>query len=105
MKYRVLKSNEPAGDWTIYQPKKFGLDQWNQIVGGYIELVAVLYKNKRCTMIVNETGAIQDGAREALSINAAATEIYHAASRARGEDWIGPPYIHGNVILFDGSLP
>lgn len=50
-------------------------------------------------MIVNETGAIQD---PPLPVNKKATDIYHNASRARGQDWVGPPHVHGTVILYEG---
>lgn len=53
-------------------------------------------------MIVNEMGAIETADRGPLPINEKATEIYHAASRARGQDWVGAPYIHGDVILYEG---
>jgi len=69
------------------------------IVGGFVECVWVLHQGKRTLMIVNETGAVQD---PPLPVNNKATEIYHNASRARGQDWEGAPYIHGTVILYEG---
>jgi len=74
-------------------------DEAKKIVGGWTECVWVLHQGKRTCMLVNETGAIQD---PPLPINKAATEIYHQASRARGRDWVGPPHIHGTVILYEG---
>lgn len=74
-------------------------DEAKKIVGGWTETVWVLHQRKRTCMLVNETGAIQD---PPLPINKKATEIYHNASRARGQDWKGAPYIHGTVILYEG---
>ena len=46
------------------------------IVRGHIEYVRVLYKGEERYLIVNDTGSIQ---RPRLSINKAASLIYHAA--------------------------
>lgn len=60
-------------------PGEPSLDEMQKFVGGFIELVTVLYKGKKCHMIVNENGIA-----EGLPVNETATEIYYAASRARG---------------------
>ena len=78
------------------------LEVMQSTVGGDVEYVAVLYKNKRTYMVVNEMGAMAVHGRPPLPVNKAATEIYHAASRARGLDWAGPPEIHGDVLLLEG---
>lgn len=64
--------------------------------GRYAEMVWVLHKDRRTLMLVDEIGAIMG-----LPVNPRATEIYHQASRAQGRDWEGPPYIHGDVVLFE----
>ena len=78
-------------------------DEMRNFVGGYIELVHVLYQGKASQMIVNEEGATDFMKEYPLPINRAATEIYHNASIARGEDWPHDmsPFIHGDVILLE----
>ena len=69
--------------------------------GSHLEFVWVLHNNKRTLMIVDELGAIPVKSGYPLPINMKATDIYHNASRSRGKDWVGPPYIHGDVLLFE----
>lgn len=69
--------------------------------GNWAEMVWVLHKDKRTLMLVDELGAVAAKPGYPLLINPKATEIYHNASRARGHDWVGPPYIHGDVVLFE----
>jgi len=93
---------------------------------GFVEHVTVLYKGKRASMYVHDEGRIIG-----LPVNKAATEIYWAASRARGvepSDQVereadkqafserfkadftvdldtrpnDPPFIHGNAVLLEG---
>lgn len=71
------------------------------IVGGFVEVVWVLHQGKRTCMLVHETGAIEN---PPLPINTKATDIYHQASKARGKDWVGPPFVHGTVILYEGMV-
>ncbi len=55
---------------------------WSEMqryVGGNLEIVNVLYKGKKCHMLVHEEGMLVP-----LPKNPVATEIYYAASRARG---------------------
>ena len=54
-------------------------------VGGHIEIVSVLYLGKKAHMIVHEEGMILQ-----LPVNGTATEIYHAATKARGVDPLNP---------------
>ena len=56
-------------------------DKMKEFLGGHSEHVTVLYKGKRASMFVHEFGRILG-----LPRNAVATEIYFAASRARGKD-------------------
>lgn len=71
-------------------------------VGGDIEYVQVLFEEAPCYMLVNEIGALPMNNRGPLPINAWATDVYHNAMRARGKDWIGPPFIHGDIVLYQG---
>lgn len=106
MKYTIISvcGNETTGECG---KGGLGLEAAQKVVGGYIELVSVLHEGKACHMIANEMGALYmwgHNKNQQLDINRKATEIYHAASRARGQDWNGAPYIHGNVILYEGRL-
>ena len=77
MKARLIM---PDGTETVKEwPGEPPYEDMKEFVGGYIELVTVLNGGKRCHMIVNEEGMILG-----LPINDAATEVYYAASRARG---------------------
>lgn len=68
------------------------------IIGGHLEHVTVLHKGARADMFVEEFGAVNG-----MPVNVAATEIYWAASKARGEhpERDGAPKIHGIAVLFD----
>ena len=78
-----------------------------EIVGGDIEHIHVLYKEKPTYMIVNETGAVQN---PPLPINKAASHIYHTwAAQQEGKTieqaFNEMPPIHGDVaLLFDCKL-
>ena len=56
-------------------------DKMKEFLDGHSEHVSVLYKGKPASMFVHEFGRILG-----LPRNAVATEIYFAASRARGRD-------------------
>ncbi|KKM83738.1 hypothetical protein LCGC14_1306380 [marine sediment metagenome] len=56
-------------------------DKMKEFLDGHSEHVSVLYKGKPASMFVHEFGRILG-----LPRNAVATEIYFAASRARGKD-------------------
>lgn len=56
-------------------------DAMVEFLGGQPESVTVLYKGRRTLMFVHEMGRVIG-----LERNPAATEIYFAASRARGAD-------------------
>jgi hypothetical protein len=101
------------GSYTVIHPD--GREQihrgWNALpsresmqatVGGDIEYVHVLHKGKRTFMVVNEIGATDLKPGYPLPVNPKATEIYWAASRARGASVEGAPHIHGVAILFEG---
>jgi hypothetical protein len=75
----------------------------SEIVGGFPELVHVLYRGKRAQMFVNE-----DGHRLGLAPNIEATRIYHAASVNRanlpeGTILTGVPIIVGPAVVLDGA--
>ena len=70
------------------------------VQGGSLEHVSVLFEGRRADMFVDEYGAIRKGSRPPLPINDAATAIYHAASKARGQSAVGAPMIHGPAVLF-----
>jgi hypothetical protein len=66
-----------------------------------LEHVSVLYNGKRADMFVDEFSSIvrpKDG-RYPLPVNEAATDIYHAASRMRGENLTNAPKIHGPAVV------
>lgn len=69
--------------------------------GNFAEIVWVLHNNQRTLMLVDEFGALPVREGYPLPVNTKATEIYHQASRARGKDWEGPPYVHGDAMLFE----
>lgn len=71
--------------------------------GGMLERVAVLFNDKRCDMIVDESGALKG-----LPINARASLIYWTAT-CRGRtgasfDPLAGPLIHGRAVLYDGVV-
>ena len=76
---------QPDGTTEIHELEgmpRYDDDVWKQakeFIGGYFEFVHVLFNGERCDMIVDE-----DGIMKQLPVNAVATEIYYAASRARG---------------------
>lgn len=66
------------------------------------EHVHVLYNGERRSMFVDEFGTGAFG-HEALPVNEAATQVYWAASRYRGDDPAQDPHaarIHGVAVLF-----
>lgn len=103
--------------YTVYQPSgemQRGLVEWPEepgytkiaaliepIVGGPIEHVTVLHNSKRADMFVDEMGHMRTGGPKPL--NEAATRIYYAASRARGDE-PGDHYIAGPAVLFDEEV-
>ncbi len=66
---------------------------------GYVERVIVLHEGKRQNMFVHEEGALVG-----LPENPAATEIYHAATKARGHSTAGAPKIYGPALLCVGAV-
>ncbi len=87
-------------------PDDPSLTTMQEFVGGDIELVTVLYKDKRCHMIVHGEGAIIG-----LLVNPIATNVYHEAvvkprCKERKIPYIPNAYamIHGPAILFEGTL-
>lgn len=54
-------------------PRKLTLEELRQLVGGYVEVVSVMYEDKRTQLIVNE-----DGHPLRLPYNRHATELYFA---------------------------
>lgn len=73
-----------------------------QFKSGLAEIVWVRHHDRKTLMLVDEFGALPAFNGSPLPINHKATEIYRAAARSRGQDWEGPPYIHGDVVLFEG---
>lgn len=100
---------------TIYKPtgekqesnEKLSLGEMQKIVGGYVEQVYVLHNGKRCTMFVNEEGAIAVKGRDPLPMNRAATEIYHtyvlSQGKLRQHQIVDLPRIYGVAIVYDGE--
>lgn len=73
-----------------------------EIIGGWIEYVHVLYKDKPTYMVVNEEGALMQ-----LPVNLKATEIYHEATRRRTgmskRAAMGSlAWIYGDVVVLEG---
>lgn len=103
------------------------LEQLQQAVGGYIEVVNVIYQDRVCQMIVNEEGLMK-----CLPRNQVATDIYLEAMRRQFPGVANPfkaardaarkqweergvpvfssepggyeddPYIAGNAVVLDG---
>ncbi len=67
----VIRDEEGTPDWGEMQ----------KYVGGDLEIVNVLFLKKACHMLVHDEGMVIG-----LPKNPKATEIYYAASRARGVD-------------------
>ncbi len=65
-------------------------------IGVELEHVSVLWEGRRADMFVGERSAL-DGS----PVNSAATDIYHAATKARGGRLAGAPRIYGNAVVFD----
>ncbi len=99
----IMHKMKATGEHTV-QTVEAMLDtpETQAYIGGYMEYVYVLYNGKKCLMIVNEEGAIHKRDRGPLPINARATKIYKAAAAARGHSYFGPPFIHGDVLLYEG---
>lgn len=71
----------------------------------HAEQVSVLFLGERCDMFVDEDSAQFIDGRGPLPVNEAATQIYYAASLARGlEPETGWPSIHGVAVVFDGRV-
>jgi hypothetical protein len=86
-------------DWPEapkYEPLKALIEP---LIGGGLEHVAVLFQGKRADMFVHEYGAGAFGMKP-LPVNAAATAIYHAASKAVGHDVTRAPRIYGVAVVF-----
>jgi hypothetical protein len=66
-----------------------------EFVGGTIEHVWVLYKEKRTCMLVHENGIALG-----FPVNSQATEIYREWPRRRGMD-VSALHIHGNAIVLE----
>ena len=67
----AIQKNATLPDWDVM----------TKYIGGHIEHVTVLYKGKSTAMYVHEEGRLKWEDR-----NEVATQIYFAASRARGID-------------------
>lgn len=106
MKYAILKADGSTVEGECASRNGLGLEASQKIVGGFIEIVSVLHNAKPCTMVVNEEGALckWGTGQLPLPINARASDIYKAWSRTQGRVWVGAPYIHGDVILYEGRL-
>ena len=79
-----MKSYWIKPDYTVEIKETAGEPSWEdmkEFVGGYLEHVSVLFDNRPCSMFVNEEGALIP-----LEENIIATQVYYAASRARGVD-------------------
>lgn len=79
---------------TVVDDRAF-LDKLQQLVGGYIEIVWVLYNGKRTAMIVNE-----DGLSLGLPPNIRGTEIYRETAKLSGHD--SRDVVVGDVVVLEG---
>lgn len=70
------------------------LSDLQEFIGGYVEVVWVLFRGKRAAMLVNE-----DGHRLGLPFNSRGTEIYHEFARQRGQ--CNPNPILGNALVLE----
>lgn len=103
----ILKTNGDRRESVfpeIYSGQNGLRKQLQEIVGGDIEFVTVLYNDQRTTMVVNETGAIQN---PPLPVNKEASHIYHTAQSRRDGITLDVafreyPRIHGDVAILDG---
>ncbi len=111
--YTIIKPS--AASWAdgtagaVEWPKEPGYDAIKTLVQPLLqdgikrhvnfEHVAVLFKRQRASMFVDDYGAFMG-----LPVNRAATEIYHAASKARGADTSNAPMIYGTAILFHENV-
>ena len=71
------------------------LEELQQMVGGYIEVVWVRHKGRRTAMIVNE-----DGYRLGLSVNPRASQIYQATALFVGQTT--DHMIVGDAVILEG---
>lgn len=67
--------------------------------GNFPEHVFVLYDGRRADMFVDDCGHLKG-----LNINLPATEIYHAAGKARGSAMVDAPAIVGPAVLFHRQI-
>lgn len=91
---------------SIYRGQEDAMEQLKTIVGGWVELVHVLYNGKPTYMVVNEEGAIL---QPPLPINIDATDIYHNATMIREKMTrelarATLAHIHGDVALLTGVI-
>ena len=94
----------PNGVVTFHQTGAAPPREWLQEqVGGDVEYVRVLFKDGESTMIVNESGGVQN---PPLSVNARATAIYWTATILGRTgvkfDPLIEPLIHGTAVLIEG---
>lgn len=75
------------------------LEDMQKHVGGFIEVVHVLFKGEPTHMIVNETGLI-----EALPFNMRATSLYHLASIHQRGEFPNSPIVGNAIVLQDLPL-
>lgn len=91
-KLHIYKPGQPVE--VIERDQCPSLAEMQAMVGGYIEIVDVMFNGKRCQMIVDE-----DGFGKQLRVNESATTIYHATALRRGAS---PLPIVGTAVVFEG---
>ena len=87
----------PDGRHEIEEAEELpAFEDMQKFVEGWVERVKVLYEGKPTNMVVNEEGLLKG-----MELNSKATEIYHAATLARG---LPRPeaVIVGPAMLFEG---
>lgn len=93
---QIVRLNTDGAPVITEAHKHPTLEELQEIVGGYIEIVYVMYGGKRIQMIVNE-----DGHAMSLPLNREATHIYHATAALRGYRTEHP--IVGDAVLLVGQ--
>jgi len=84
----LLKTNDTSTDITPHNGRSFDLQELQQLVGGYIEVVPVNVNDEPSYLVLDE-----DGKREPKPVNTFATMLFHLAGGAPHD------YIAGDAVL------
>lgn len=99
MNPRIEWLNAKDGTVTIKAAKKPpSLQELQDYVRGYVEVVNVLVDNEPCQMIVNEEGLIRD-----LPVNVEASKHYSTYTLMKFRSYPPTP-ICGNAVLLRGMM-